>query len=352
MTVRAALELLVASGQTPGAIVQVSVNGRRHEPVAVGSLASIDATGAPLQSREPVTVETRYDLASVTKLYSALTALRLVDAGVLSLHEPVATALPHFADGTATLRHLLTHTSGLPPTWDGWRARPAPDRAAAITAITSLPPVTAPGTAYEYSCLGYITTMALAESVTGRPWDDLVHKLVLDPLGLTDTGFTPIGDTIAPTEYQPELDRGLVRGVVHDETAAALGGVSANAGLFATVGDLLSFGEAMNSGFAGLLAPETAAAFAGDELADILPSLAAKPAWGQGLGPRMGQASWMTSRLPTAIGHNGFTGPSVLADPSSGLVVAFLTNRVHPSRTASDGNAIRLAVHEAVVDSL
>jgi len=350
MSVRTTLEHLVASGQMPGAIVQVSVDGRRLEPIAVGSLASIGADGAPLTEREPVTADTRYDLASVTKLYSALTALRLVDAGVLSLHEPVVTVLPRFADRRATLRHLLTHTSGLPPTWDGWRS--SPGRAAAIAAITSLPLVTASGVAYEYSCLGYITTMALAETATGRPWDDLVQELVLDPLGLTATTFTPVGDGIAPTEYQPELGRGLVHRIVHDETAAALGGVSANAGLFATVGDLLSFGEAMSSGFAGLLEPATAAAFAGDQLADILSPAAVRPAWGQGLGPRIGQASWMTSTLSTAIGHNGFTGPSVLADPARGLVVALLTNRVHPSRTASDGNAIRLAVHEAVVASL
>ena len=349
MSLRGTLEQLVASGQTPGAIVQVSVGGRRHEPVAVGSLASIDGNGVALTQREPVTADTRYDLASVTKLYTALTALRLVDAGVLSLDMPVASVLPHFS-GAAPLRHLLTHTSGLPPTWDGWRG--GPGRADAIAAITSLPPLTALGTAYEYSCLGYITTMALAETATGRQWDDLVQELVLDPLRLGATAFNPDGENIAPTEYQPELGRGLVRGIVHDETAASLGGVSGNAGLFATVGDLLTFGEAMGSGFEGLLERGTAAAFAGDQLADILPPSGVKPAWGQGLGPRIGQASWMTAQLPGAIGHNGFTGPSVLADPSRGLVVAFLTNRVHPSRTASDGNAIRLAVHEAVVASL
>jgi len=350
MTVRATLEQFVDAGLTPGAVVAASVDGRRLDPIAVGSLASIGADGAPLAEREPVTADTRYDLASVTKLYSALTALRLVDAGALSLDEPVVELLPRFADRGATLRHLLTHTSGLPPTWDGWRSRP--DRDDAIAAITALPLATAPGAAYEYSCLGYITTMALAETATGRQWDDLVQELVLDPLGLTATTFNPVGDGIAPTEYQPELGRGLVHGIVHDETAASLGGVSANAGLFASVGDLLSFGEAMNSGFAGLLESETAAAFAGDQLADILSPGAVTPAWGQGLGPRIGQASWMTPILSTAIGHNGFTGPSVLADPSRGLVVAFLTNRVHPSRTTSDGNAIRLAVHEAVVASL
>jgi len=350
--VRETLEQLVAEGMTPGAIVAVSVDGERREPVAVGSLGTIGADGAELIDLEPVTADTRYDLASVTKLYSAVTALRLVDAGILDLDAPVVGLLPQFVDPSVTLRHLLTHTSGLPPTWDGWRTRPDITRSDAIGAITSLPLMAPPGAAYEYSCLGYITTMALAETATRRPWDDLVQELVLDPLGLAATGFTPVGENIAPTEYQPEIGRGLVRGIVHDETAASLGGVSANAGLFATVGDLLSFGEAMNSGFAGLLERETAAAFAGDQLADILSSTSTPPAWGQGLGPRIGQASWMTAQLPDAIGHNGFTGPSVLADPSSGLVVAFLTNRVHPSRTTSDGNAIRLAVHEAVLTSL
>ncbi|MBC7597153.1 MAG: beta-lactamase family protein [Kineosporiaceae bacterium] len=364
-SVRGALESAIAEGMTPGAVCEVSVGGVAVEPIIVGAQGTIDECGAPLapEERESVLSDTRYDVASVTKLFSALTMLRLVDAGSLDLDSPISEWLNEYrthAKSGVTLRHLLTHTSGLPGTWDGWHAyidnEGTPDarwrtrdRNAALKSIVELPLNVPTGTAYEYSCMGYITAMACAETATGRGWEGLVTEQVLDPLGLTETGFGATG--AAPTEYEPKIGRGLVRGVVHDEAAFALEGVSANAGLFSTAGDLRRFGESMTDGFVALLTEESSRGFWTDQLPDVL-SRGRPPDWGQGLGPRIGQNTLMTSGLRSARGHAGFTGPCVIVDRGRGLVISLVTNRVHPTRHASDGSVLRWRVSRAVLDAL
>ena len=364
-SIRGALESAIAEGMTPGAVCEVSVGGVAVEPVVLGAQDTVDEDGASLEpgEREAVQPDTHYDVASVTKLFSALTMLRLVDAGSLDLDSPISEWLDEYrahAKRGVTLRHLLTHTSGLPGSWEGWHAyiddEGTPDarwrtrdRDAALTSIAELPLSTPQGTAYEYSCMGYITAMACAETATGRGWESLVTEQVLDPLGLTQTGFGAAG--AAPTEYAPEIGRGLVRGVVHDEAAFALEGISANAGLFSTAGDLRRFGESMIDGFAELLTQESSRGFWTDQLPDVL-SRGRPPDWGQGLGPRIGQDTLMTSGLRSARGHAGFTGPCVIVDRGRELVISLVTNRVHPTRHASDGSALRWRVSRAVLDGL
>jgi CubicO group peptidase (beta-lactamase class C family) len=366
VTVRTSLDTAIAQGIMPGGACEVSVAGAVTATEAVGVQAAIDARGNVLgpDDREAVTLGTRYDLASVTKLFAAVTLLRLVDAGALDLDSSIGEWLPDYRaeKRDVTLRHLLTHTSGLAETWDGWHAyvegegtpearwRPR-DRVAVLRSIAALPLVQPAGATYAYSCVGYVTAMACAEAATGRGWNALVSELVLTPLGLSDTGFLPSDPaSVAPTEFQPAIGRGLVRGVVHDETAYALEGVSANAGLFSTASDLRRFGESMVDGFAELLSEESARGFWTDQLPDALSG--EPPGWGQGLGPRIGQVSWMTAGFRTARGHTGFVGTSLLAERERGVVVALLTNRVHPSRDASDGNVVRTVVHRAVLADL
>ncbi|MDX6276186.1 MAG: hypothetical protein QOJ72_314, partial [Nocardioidaceae bacterium] len=258
-----------------------------------------------------------------------------------------------------TLRHLLTHTSGLPEIWDGWHAyvegEGTPDagwlprdRAAVLRSIAGLP-LAGPIGSYAYSCVGYITAMTCAETATGRRWDSLVAEQVLTPLGLADTAFVPAGP-VAPTEFQPMLGRGLVRGVVHDETAYSLDGISANAGLFSTIADLRRFGESMLDGFTELLSEDSSRGFLTDQLPVVLTG--EPPDWGQALGPRIGQDSWMTPGFRTARGHTGFVGTSLLVEQERRVVVALLANRVHPSRDLSDGNVVRTLVHRAVLAGL
>ncbi|WP_394769830.1 serine hydrolase domain-containing protein [Lacisediminihabitans sp.] len=354
----------IAAGVTPGAVASIFTGDSTADSgvtVVAGRLASHGATAAlPTAEHERVDEHTRYDLASVTKVFSAITILSLVDDGSLTLDDDVAEWLPGSAAAGrgVTIAHLLSHTSGLPPTWSGWRASVRdestpharwlpPERSAVLASILSLEPSRPPGTGFEYSCLGYITAMAAAESATGRPWDELVHDRVLSPLGLTGTAFTPGPAGVAPTENQSAIGRGVVRGTVHDETAFALGGVSANAGLFGPVGDIVALGRAMLAGLPGVLSAQSFDRFWNDQLPRMLGDRAADTSreigYGQSLGLRVAQSSWMGDS-PSARGHNGFTGTSLFVDPQADRVVALLANRVHPTREGPDAQPLRSAV--------
>lgn len=363
-----AIDAAVAAGSTPGAVCAIAVGGHRIGEVTAGWRATVDAAGEPVVEAErvPADAATKYDLASITKLFTAGTMLALVGRGALELDAPIGDVLSEFANGArraVTLRALLSHVSGLPGTWPGWRASVRdigtdasawhlPDRAETLHALMSSELVRESGSGYEYSCVGYITAMALAERATGRGWQQLVTENVLQPLALESVTFGAPAALSAPTERQPTLGRPLVWGDVHDETAYALGGISGNAGLFATADALLGFGLAIEAGLPGVLGATEFDAFWSDAIAPLITEgswdAETTPLFGQGLGPRIGQRSWMTARCPNARGHNGFTGTSLMVDPDRSLVIALLANRVHPSRDGADGNTIRSSVTDAV----
>ena len=350
------LDRAVADGITPSAVCAVAVDGDRLPVVTAGDAVRFGADGVelPEDRRTAAAPGTFYDLASVTKVFTAVTALALVDSGVLHLDEPVP--VPAGRSGV-TLRHLLTHTSGLPGIWDGWRGPLAAgarfDRQELIADLLALAPVHPPGTRFEYSCAGFNTIMATAEHTTGRSWQELVTEHVLSRLAPdTALAFFPDPGSTAATEYQPGLGRGMVRGTVHDEAAWSLGGASGNAGLFGTAPALLDFGEALRAGLPGILSRATADAMWTDQLPAVLgaslPTSGAE--YGHGLGLRIGQAAWMGT--PGARGHNGFTGTSLLVDRDAGISVVLLSNRVHPRREPSDVQPLRLAVSRAVYSAV
>jgi CubicO group peptidase (beta-lactamase class C family) len=246
-----------------------------------------------------------------------------------------------------TLRHLLTHTSGLPALlrlWTDW-----PDRESRVQAVLNAPLGNRPGTAFEYSCVGFMVAGFLAERVTGRTLPDLVDERICRPLRLSDTGFRPGPDRAArtaATEYQPDVGRGLLRGSVHDENSWSLGGTAGNAGLFGTVADLARFGEMLRQGGevdgVRVLRPDTVAEMTRNHLPSNV-----DPGFRHGLGVRIGDGSWMGALAATAAyGHTGFTGTSLVVDDRRDLVVVLLTNRVHPSREWSDLTELRRAVHD------
>ncbi|WP_141715106.1 serine hydrolase domain-containing protein [Micromonospora rhizosphaerae] len=340
------------------AVALIQRNGHPADLVTVGNLARYaDADGTPIapEKLQPAVESTIFDLASVTKLFTTTVLLTLVEEGRLGLDDPIAGWLPTFGDGERrriTLRHLLTHTSGLPALlqlWTDW-----PDRASRVQAVLDAPLVNRPGVTFEYSCVGFMVAGLLAERTTGQRLPDLVHERVCRPLGLTDTGFLPElagAARAAATEYQPHIGRGMLRGGVHDENSWSLGGTAGNAGLFGTAADVARFGEMLRQGGAvdgvRVLRPDTVAEMTRDQLPPAI-----DPGFRHGLGVRIGDPHWMGPLAAAgAYGHTGFTGTSVLVDPSRDLVVVLLTNRVHPSREWSDIAAIRRAVAEFAAGS-
>lgn len=289
-------------------------------------------------------VGTIFDIASLTKLFTATTIMTLVEDGMLDLDRPVAETFKQYADSDVhqqvTLRHLLTHSSGLPAHQRLW-AHPTVD--ARVEALLSMPLEVPPGERFSYSCLGYITAGWLAERATDATLPELVADRVCRPLGMYDTMFSPpeaLHTRIAPTEYEPYVDRGVVRGTVHDENSWSLGGVVGNAGLFSTAADLVRFGRMLSGSGAPVLSNGTLDEMLRDQLPEKL-----DPGYRHGFGPRIGDRTFMGSLTDTgAIGHTGFTGTSLVVDRQRDLVVVLLTNRVHPSRDWSEMGSIRRAV--------
>ncbi|WP_343952803.1 serine hydrolase domain-containing protein, partial [Nonomuraea longicatena] len=301
--------------------------------------ADLDFTLAA--ERPPADRASVFDLASVSKLFTTVAVLSLVEQGRLGLDEPVAAWLPG-RDPRITLRRLLTHTAGLPPTRRVDLELPGAGPRERMAAVVDTP-VTAPvGGPYLYSDVGMITVGRIAELAGGAPLDTLVRERVTDVLGLAATGYLPgpsLLPRVAATEWKPERPGpGCVRGRVHDETAYGLGGVAGHAGLFSTADDLLRFGEALRLGGQGLLKPETVAEMLRDQGVE-------HAAFRHGLGVRIGDPA-IVGPLRDAFGHSGFTGTSLVVDPERRLTAVLLTNAVHPVRGREGIRALRTAVAE------
>lgn len=340
----------------PGAVAVVVRAGSREPTVAVGNAVRYeDADGTDLPTGRWVEIgeDTVFDVASMTKLFTATVLLTLVEDGLLSLDEPIAEYLPSFGSGdrrAVTLRRLLSHMSGLPALlrlWSDW-LDPASRRRAVLTA----PLVNPPGVVFEYSCIGYIVAGFLAEEVSGRALPELVQERICRPLGLANTGYLPSADQVirvAATEYQPYVGRGMVRGSVHDENSWSLGGTVGNAGIFSTAADLARFGEALLRGGevdgTRILQDATVSEMFRNQLPEGI-----DPGFRHGLGFRIGDSTFMGILARSgAVGHTGFTGTSLVIDPTRRLVVVLLTNRVHPSRDWSDISIVRRRVAEVAV---
>lgn len=341
----------------PGAVAVVLRDGALVAHVAVGHAvryASADGTELPLGEQVPMAPHTMFDLASLTKLFTTTVLLSLVDDGALTLDEPIHRWLPSFAIGvrrSVSLRHLLSHTSGMPAwleLWTGW-----PDLDARRAAVLEAPLERGAGAAFSYSDLGFITAGWLAEAITGTTLAQLVEDRVCRPLGMVDAGFGPrpgLRARIAATEDESYAGRGMVGGEVHDENAWCLGGAVGHAGVFATAMDVARLGEMIRLGGevdgVRVLREGTVAELCVDQLPAHL-----DPGFRQGLGVRIDDPGFMGPlRGPMTVGHTGFTGTSLVVDRARGITVVLLTNRVHPSRTWSDVGHVRRAIAEAAVD--
>ncbi|MCX5257549.1 serine hydrolase [Streptomyces canus] len=302
----------------------------------------------PADQQIPMADDTVFDLASVSKLFTSLLAVQQIERGALELEGKVAAYLPEFGAAgkqDITIRQLLTHTSG----FRAWiPLYNAPTYEEKLQLIWNQAPLNPPGSAYLYSDLNLISLQLVLEQITGRALDILLREEITAPLGLTSTRYNPPASwrpRIAATEDARKpwsgLDRGLVWGEVHDENAFSLGGVAGHAGVFSDAWDLAVLGRTLlNGGTYGkarILRPESVelmftdfnTAFPGDE---------------HGLGFELYQHWYMGAMAtPRTAGHTGFTGTSLVLDPTTDSFLIVLGNSVHPVRTWRSGSAPRVA---------
>jgi len=332
----------------PGAVIAVG----QHDSVVL--LAAVGHYGA--DDRRPVTTETIYDLASLTKVIALTTeCILLVDQGKLDLAAPVQRYLPEFRGpmkDQVTIRHLLTHSAGLAadlPLFDSTRTREA-----ALRMVDTSPLLAPPGTRFVYSDLSAIVLMQVVERITGRPFDQVLADDVFGPLGMTATRFVPPQswhDRIAPTEVDTFFRHRLLIGEVHDESAARLGGVSGNAGLFSNAPDLARFAAWLldaRAGRPGPLRADSGLVHRFTTKQDIPPGSSRALGWDtpselSSAGTKMG---------PNAFGHTGFTGTSIWFDPDRNVFIILLTNRVNPTRANLKILQVRRRVADLVNDAL
>ncbi len=292
------------------------------------------------------TLHTLYDMASVSKILGAtMIALRWLEEGKLRLYDRVGAFLDAPADkADITVLQLMTHTSGIPDHFLLQEECAAPEEA--VQAILRHPLAQAPGGAPIYSCMGYILLGKLLEIIGGEPLDKLARAWVFEPLGMARTTYHPTGD-VAPTEWDPET-QALLRGVVHDENARFLGGISANAGIFSDLTDMTRFAQMLACG--GRL-PDGSAYLSPATLRAALVNRTPGPDRefrGLGFNLAGSPANFLGDLMsPRAYGHTGFTGTSFAVDPETGLFVVLLTNRVCPTRDNLRLIRLRSLIHNA-----
>ena len=254
------IEQAVTDGNIPGAVLLVGHDGAVVYRKAYGNRA--------LEPKhEPMTLDTVFDLASLTKVIATTTAMmQLFEQGKVRMNDPVAKYLPEFAQNgkeDITLRQLMTHYSGLAPDLDlttPWEGKNTAYQLAFVE-----PPETTPGSGFVYSDINFIMLGALVERVSGETLDAYTAQHIFAPLKMTRTRFVPPAAwraKIAPTQYDEKEH--MLRGVVHDPTARRMGGVAGHAGLFSTADDLAKFAQTLLNGGDGVLA---AAAVAEDDVA-------------------------------------------------------------------------------------
>jgi CubicO group peptidase (beta-lactamase class C family) len=314
----------------------------------------------------PTATDTIYDIASLTKVVVTTTlAMMLVDEGKLELDARVAAFFPAFTGGSkdaVTLRQLLTHSGGL--LWWAPLYKELEGQAAYLERIVAMDLAYEPGTKAVYSDLGLILLGAVVERLAGAPLAELAHGRVLLPLGMKDTLYRPpkaLVPRIAPTENDPWRGR-VLRGEVHDENAAALGGIAPHAGLFATAPDLAHFASMLLDEGRGpgsrLVSRATVELFTGRAGVPLASRALGWDTPASETGERSstpgapGYTAAGSLLSPRSFGHTGFTGTSMWMDPQRELYVILLTNRVHPTRENNLIRGVRAQVADAAVRAL
>jgi uncharacterized protein YbbC (DUF1343 family)/CubicO group peptidase (beta-lactamase class C family) len=330
------IETAIAEHKLPGGVFHLERGGAVYEKV-YGNRALVPAV-------EPMTIDTIFDAASLTKVVATTPSIwLLIERGRIDLDAPVSRYIPEFRGGwrdEITIRHLLTHTSGLrpdldlSPPWSGY------DTAIRMAVVEE--PRQRPGYTFRYSDINFELLGEIVRRVSGEPLDVFARKEIFEPLGMSDTGFRRGGETppgqpagpfgfaqgrrqrsiaIAPTEV------GIPRGTVHDPTARRMGGVAGHAGLFTTVHDLTLYCRMLLAGGAPILRSEIV-----NMMTTVAspPNVAVRRAGGFDLDSSFSRPRGEIFPLGS-YGHTGFTGGFLWIDPFSKTFYIFLSNRVHPN---------------------
>ncbi|MBP8128272.1 MAG: DUF1343 domain-containing protein [Candidatus Hydrogenedentes bacterium] len=332
---RNALNRAVQAAKAPGAVACI---GDASTVFAVEAAGERQTT----PSHSPATPDTPYDLASLTKVVATTTALMMLwEEGRLDLDASVGSLMPVPAFNRFTVRHLLTHTTGLSAMQPWYRDASSLTEMVQRAALLDL--AWPPGTRRQYSDIGFMILGRLVELVAGDSLDAYCRKRLWQPLGMTRTDFRP------PPEWAPlcaatedcAWRKRVIVGEVHDENASAAGGVSGHAGLFSTAPDLAKYCQALLSG--RILKPATLTMMTRVGQLPFYP-------W-QGLGWKVdpwgeGSEGYLPAR--SAFGHTGWTGTSIWMDRETRLFAVLLSNTCHPSRQRRDNRALRRAFYSAI----
>jgi beta-N-acetylhexosaminidase len=374
----------IKMGATPGCQVFVARNGKVIYDRSFGSLT--------YDHGPPVTSETIYDLASLTKVSATLQAVMFMhEKGIIDIYKKVSYYLPELKNTNKkdiTILEMLTHQAGLAPFIPMWtetvkdtvflplyynRAKDelhplqvSPNLFASLNIRDSVwtwigksklvdKAVRTPYT-YRYSDLGFLIFQRLAEKMLNQPLDEFVHQNLYEPLGAYTTGFKPLehfsAQLIAPTEYDKIYRKANIQGTVHDERAAMMGGVAGHAGLFSNSNDLGKLGQMLlqEGTYGGTVyyKPETIRQFTNKQFDKSRRGLGwDKPIQSDWNSPTSLHAS------PKTFGHTGFTGTCLWVDPEFNLVYIFLSNRVYPDRNGKLITAnIRSRIQDVIYESI
>jgi CubicO group peptidase (beta-lactamase class C family) len=342
------IESAILAGTTPGAVLLIGHDGKILYRKAYGNRALVPKS-------EPMTLDTIFDAASLTKVIATTSCLmKLFDQGKFDIDEPVTAYLPEFQGGHSpiTVRNLMTHFSGLrpdlvlEPPWTGYQT-------GVIKALNEQP-TGPPGTKFVYSDINFILLGEIVHRLSGQTLTDFAREQVFIPLEMKDTRFRPPASEIgriAPTEFDP-AGGGPLRGVVHDPTARFMGGVAGDAGLFTTADDLSKFAQMMLDGgtFRGkrVFSPAAIAKFTSPQSPPNQPVL-------RGLGWDI-DSPLSRNRgdlFPIgSYGHTGYTGTSIWIDPESKTYLIFLTNYIHPRKEKRSLTALRSRVATITASSV
>lgn len=325
---------------TPGAVLAI---GQRDRTVLLRGIGNTSWQADPVDPRRTV-----YDIASLTKVVATTpAAMLLVESGKLNLDAPVQRYLPSFRGedkDQVTIRHLLTHTSGLPAGGDIWGPTPH----IALSQAINTPLVRAPGDSSVYSDVGFILLWVAAEKAAGEPLPELLERRVYRPLGMNSTGFRHEKPCPHCAPTSPLHDASPAR--LHDPVGRRLGGVAGHAGLFSTGDDLARFAMMFANGGeldgVRVFRPETVHEFTSRQPHAGTRALG----WDTPNATRTSSAG--TRMSMRAFGHTGHTGGSMWIDPESGVWAVLLSNRTYNPRTGESGiQGVRRAVNDLAAEA-